>query len=98
MRRLDSLVAFGGIVWLLLRGQIAHPYLLADNRHYAFYLHRRLLSSAALRPLLAGLCGVSGVCLFQELRAARGGMWTLVFLLAASLVLLPTPLLEPRYF
>ena len=98
LRRLDNVLVFLAVAALCYWGQLAHPYLLADNRHYAFYLHRRLLSCAPLRPLLAAGCGVGGVCLFQELRACRGGVWALGYLLAAALVLLPTPLLEPRYF
>jgi alpha-1,2-glucosyltransferase len=39
---------------LLHRFSYAHPYLLADNRHYTFYVWRRLLGrSAALRAALA---------------------------------------------
>jgi alpha-1,2-glucosyltransferase len=38
---------------------VAHPFLLADNRHYTFYLWRRLLGLPRLAVVLAPLYVVS---------------------------------------
>lgn len=56
---------------LLHRFSYAHPYLLADNRHYTFYLWRRLLGrSATLRAALAPAYVAAGVLVVTRLLAA----------------------------
>jgi hypothetical protein len=83
----------------------AHPFLLADNRHYAFYLWRRIINlhpyaryalapeSASTRsscPLeLERHVGVSSASSSAE-ETQRNS--------ATCAVLIPSPLLEPRYF
>lgn len=94
-------------------GSVAHPFLLADNRHYAFYLWRRVLSPHryALVPLYAlsarmwwdalGECA-AGSQLSSPLTSAaattQSPLWLLGFVLSSALTLVPSPLLEPRYF
>ncbi|KZV70315.1 glycosyltransferase family 59 protein [Peniophora sp. CONT] len=78
---------------------IHHPFLLADNRHYTFYVWRRVFMLHPIVPhlLVPGYiaCGWA-----WYLRAGQDQtlLQTLLLPLAAVPVLLPTPLLEPRYF
>ncbi|KAL4856318.1 Dol-P-Glc:Glc(2)Man(9)GlcNAc(2)-PP-Dol alpha-1 [Chlorella vulgaris] len=80
------------------RGTLAHPFLLADNRHYTFYIWRRLIdrspwSRYALIPayLYAGWA-------VQRRLAHRDPLWLLGLAGATCLVLVPAHLLEFRYF
>ncbi|GAV05544.1 hypothetical protein RvY_15662 [Ramazzottius varieornatus] len=76
----------------------AHPYLLADNRHYTFYIWRNVLNRNWYARYLASpvyLCGLWA--LSDELRY-RGFFQTLVFLLSCLALLTPQKLLEFRYF
>lgn len=73
---------------------VEHPFILADNRHYTFYLWRRLL-----RPprgyLLVPVYHAAALWFFYPLSC---DITTVAYLAATSAVLVPTPLLEPRYF
>eukprot|EP01060_Flectonema_neradi_P041655 TRINITY_DN9952_c0_g1_i1.p1 TRINITY_DN9952_c0_g1~~TRINITY_DN9952_c0_g1_i1.p1 ORF type:complete len:442 (+),score=32.80 TRINITY_DN9952_c0_g1_i1:344-1669(+) len=81
---------------------IAHPFTLSDNRHFTFYLWRRLgmMPDAEnfhyrylLVPLsLVGFCGAMR-CLY-----ASTSVFTLLYILCASASLVLSPLYEPRYF
>ena len=83
---------------------VAHPFTLADNRHYTFYLWRRLGMVEGVagvgwwgRYLLVpvsvlGFVGVADV--FARVRRA----WAVVFIGGLVAVLVPSPLYEPRYF
>jgi alpha-1,2-glucosyltransferase len=56
-------------------GTVAHPYLLADNRHYAFYAWRRTLGRhwAAKYALAAPLGAAAWLLLASELAAGASG-------------------------
>lgn len=98
------------VAWLLARYSYDHPFLLADNRHYAFYVWRRLLADTARRVSLAPVyvaCGwlaMSRLSVSFEpspLRASRRGFGTAaaaLWLAASAAVLVPAQLIEPRYF
>jgi len=78
---------------------IHHPFLLSDNRHYTFYVWRRIF---LLHPVVPYLF-IPGyiVCAWTWfLRVGREQtlLQTLLLPLSTLPVLLPTPLLEPRYF
>ncbi|KAF8898454.1 glucosyltransferase [Infundibulicybe gibba] len=78
---------------------IHHPFLLSDNRHYTFYLWRRVYMFHFLAPYL--LIPVYMACIWAWfLRVGREQtiLQTLVLPVFVLPTLLPTPLLEPRYF
>ncbi|KAF8609686.1 glucosyltransferase [Ceratobasidium sp. AG-I] len=78
---------------------IHHPFLLSDNRHYTFYVWRRIYLAHSLVPyLLSPLYLASAWAWF--LRVGRYQTLLQTFLLPICMLptLLPTPLLEPRYF
>ncbi|KAF8078328.1 glucosyltransferase [Lyophyllum atratum] len=78
---------------------IHHPFLLADNRHYTFYLWRRIYMFHPLVPYI--LIPVYIACAWAWfLRVGREQtlLQTLILPVFVLPTLLPTPLLEPRYF
>lgn len=98
-------------------GRIHHPFLLADNRHYTFYVWRRVFRLHPLVPytLIPGYIACawawylrigtpSHKCLqcLALTRTLAGQdqtlLQTLLLPVFVTPTLLPTPLLEPRYF
>ena len=77
-----------------------HPYLLADNRHYVFYLWRWLLGKRFIRLLLIPVYLYSAWSMNDSLRSNRHCtiLWRLVFLVCVAAVIVPQKLLEFRYF
>ncbi|XP_071702212.1 dol-P-Glc:Glc(2)Man(9)GlcNAc(2)-PP-Dol alpha-1,2-glucosyltransferase-like [Rutidosis leptorrhynchoides] len=78
---------------------IAHPYLLADNRHYPFYIWRKLINAHwSTRYLLVPLYVYSWISILCMLVKAQKKVWVLAYFLASAAVLIPTPLIEFRYY
>lgn len=78
---------------------IAHPYLLADNRHYPFYLWRKIINSHwSTRYLLLPLYLYSWTSIFYKLVKVEKKVWVLVYFVASAACLIPTPLIEFRYY
>ncbi|KAF9056698.1 glucosyltransferase [Panaeolus papilionaceus] len=78
---------------------IHHPFLLSDNRHYTFYVWRRVYMLHPLVPY--ALVPVYMACAWAWfLRVGQDQTMLQSLLLPVFVVptLLPTPLLEPRYF
>ncbi|GAA5962737.1 hypothetical protein JCM3765_006186 [Sporobolomyces pararoseus] len=89
------------LCWTIRNFTIAHPFLLADNRHFAFYLWRRIINvhpfaRYALTPayLFASRLIYQALIDSQTMRLPT----FLLFSISTVLVLVPTPLIEPRYF
>ncbi|XP_058099204.1 dol-P-Glc:Glc(2)Man(9)GlcNAc(2)-PP-Dol alpha-1,2-glucosyltransferase isoform X2 [Magnolia sinica] len=78
---------------------IAHPYLLADNRHYTFYIWRKVINAhCSVKYLLVPLYVYSWFSIFNVLGKTQKKIWVLLFSLACAAVLIPTPLVEFRYY
>ncbi|KAL4520856.1 hypothetical protein Ndes2526B_g00042 [Nannochloris sp. 'desiccata'] len=89
----------------IFSGTLVHPFLLADNRHYTFYLWRRVVnctpwmryalipaymySLLALNALFAGSCGK---------RAGQRPIERVLFAATVAIVLIPAHLIEFRYY
>jgi alpha-1,2-glucosyltransferase len=111
-------LALASVVTLLLvvvsKFTYAHPFILADNRHYTFYLWRHvfarhqlvkfllipvyLISFAILSDSLCKLDGRMSNFNWSLLSASKSLLWQTIFLLATAAVLVPTPLVEFRYY
>lgn len=88
-------------IFCMSKGFIVHPFILSDNRHFVFYIYRRFLSRVSVRLILLPLCvslglsialqNVTNLCVPQMLDF-------LIYLFCCVLTLVPTPLIEPRYF
>ncbi|KAF6137773.1 hypothetical protein GIB67_040481 [Kingdonia uniflora] len=78
---------------------IAHPYLLADNRHYTFYIWRKVVKFHWLtKYLLVPIYVYSWFSIFNILGKTQKKLWMLLFFLACGAVLIPAPLIEFRYY
>ncbi|CAM9531350.1 unnamed protein product [Scytosiphon promiscuus] len=86
-----------GVAAGLWRYSLAHPFLLSDNRHYPFYVWRRLLSRACVRVALSPIYVFCGWMMASRLLRRRPPLWVLSYAGAAAVVLVPSPLVEPRY-
>ncbi|GLD91789.1 hypothetical protein PINS_up000322 [Pythium insidiosum] len=76
-----------------------HKFMLADNRHYTFYVWRRFFLKHQLAKYIPiSLYLLQGWRCWSELRRTRSPLWLVVFGLAVILVLVPSPLVEPRYY
>ncbi|XP_023874824.1 dol-P-Glc:Glc(2)Man(9)GlcNAc(2)-PP-Dol alpha-1,2-glucosyltransferase isoform X1 [Quercus suber] len=78
---------------------IAHPYLIADNRHYPFYLWRKVINAHwSMKYLLVPLYVYSWFSILSALGKVQRKIWILAFFLATAAVLVPAPLIELRYY
>ncbi|KAJ2861430.1 glucosyltransferase [Coemansia aciculifera] len=78
---------------------IEHPFLLSDNRHYPFYVWKNIFRRHwtiryALIPLYVYAVAAINRCLCKDMTA----LWRLALALCTAAVLIPSPLLEFRYF
>ncbi|WFD43934.1 dolichyl-P-Glc:Glc2Man9GlcNAc2-PP-dolichol alpha-1,2-glucosyltransferase [Malassezia psittaci] len=99
----SSLTMFSGISVLGLAAvhffTYTHPFMLADNRHYMFYVWRRIINVTPWsRYALVPLCVASGMLWISAIAKTHNRYWIAGFLMATSLTLVPAPLIEPRYF
>ncbi|KAJ1964022.1 glucosyltransferase [Dipsacomyces acuminosporus] len=78
---------------------VEHPFLLSDNRHYPFYVWKNLfrrhwLARYTVTPLyLYAFWAVN-----RALGQRSSALWRLALALCTAAVLIPSPLLEFRYF
>ncbi|CEH16891.1 Alpha-1,2 glucosyltransferase/transcriptional activator [Ceraceosorus bombacis] len=80
-------------------GTLAHPFLLADNRHYSFYVWRRIINRTRWsRYALVPFYVVSARCWIDALSRTQSDLWILGLCASTALTLIPSPLIEPRYF
>jgi len=81
------------------RYTIHHPFLLSDNRHYTFYVWRRIFMLHPVVPylLIPGYLAC-GWAWFLRIGTDQTLLQALLLPVCVLPVLLPTPLLEPRYF
>ncbi|RDX94226.1 Dol-P-Glc:Glc(2)Man(9)GlcNAc(2)-PP-Dol alpha-1,2-glucosyltransferase [Mucuna pruriens] len=78
---------------------VAHPYLLADNRHYPFYLWRKVIMAHwSIKYLLVPVYICSWLSIIHMLGKFRSKIWVLAYFLATVAVLVPAPLIEFRYY
>ena len=76
-----------------------HPYLLADNRHFTFYLWKDVLGPlGAWRAALAPVFCACGWLLCASLAVTQSALWIAGLAACTSLALIPAGLLELRYF
>ncbi|XP_020206047.1 dol-P-Glc:Glc(2)Man(9)GlcNAc(2)-PP-Dol alpha-1,2-glucosyltransferase isoform X2 [Cajanus cajan] len=78
---------------------VAHPYLLADNRHYPFYLWRKVIMAHwSIKYLLVPVYTCSWLSIIHMLGKIKSKIWVLAYFLATAAVLVPAPLIEFRYY
>lgn len=92
-----AVASLGAALALIRYGTVCHPFLLADNRHYTFYLWKDLLRRPAVR-YAAALGYVPCAALVWDAIGGERWQWKLAFSACCALVLVPSPLIELRYF
>eukprot|EP00775_Hariotina_reticulata_P011207 gene11207-11357_t len=86
-------------VGLVAKYSLVHPYLLADNRHYTFYIWRKVFA----RHWLPRYCLVPGyvvawLLLLSALSAGQHWLWVAAYVASCWVTLAPAWLVEFRYF
>jgi alpha-1,2-glucosyltransferase len=82
---------------------VVHPFTLADNRHYMFYVFRILLRYPLIKYLAVPMYFICAWLVISALGSSSPGggervSFVLVWLASTALSLVTTPLVEPRYF
>ncbi|KAG0353341.1 glucosyltransferase [Podila minutissima] len=93
-----ALASMGIVALCVQKFTIAHPFLLADNRHYPFYLWRLFSRRDWIRYALVPAYAAAAWCCWQALATEQTILWVLIYAIATALTLIPSPLLEFRYF
>jgi alpha-1,2-glucosyltransferase len=77
-----------------------HPFLLADNRHYTFYIWSRLYRRhATIKYFMVPVYVLSTVLFYSLLsKANKSYGWLVAFTICLSLCLIPQKLIEFRYY
>ncbi|KAI5952544.1 ALG10 [Candida jiufengensis] len=95
-------LSFIGIKYVIDNFTIVHPFLLADNRHYTFYIFKKLLnhkySSIAAVPIYHFATYNIISCLSRAKKLNLSPITILAYIVAIVLTIVPSPLFEPRYY
>eukprot|EP01135_Chromosphaera_perkinsii_P004484 Nk52_evm8s284 gene=Nk52_evmTU8s284 len=76
-----------------------HPYLLADNRHYTFYVWKNFFRKSDIqRYLWIPVYVLAFKSIVALMKDSMSRLWLIVYSIAVALVLVPQQLLEFRYF
>lgn len=102
---LFTVASFAIIYHIVKNYTVVHPFLLADNRHYTFYIYRKILSKSWSQLAVLPVYHFGSWVLFHSLRTLyRSSMLSLhpislaALLFCSSATLIPSPLFEPRYY
>ncbi|KAI8927812.1 DIE2/ALG10 family-domain-containing protein [Entophlyctis helioformis] len=101
--RSDSLAAVAAapvvMAETIRRFTIEHPFLLSDNRHFTFYIWKNVYRRHALaRYVLIPGYMVSIWAVMRRFATTQSVLWHVVFGVCLAAALVPSPLLEFRYF
>ncbi|UMM11782.1 hypothetical protein L5515_000892 [Caenorhabditis briggsae] len=94
---LKALVLQAAIAGIVYKFSYDHPYLLADNRHFTFYIWQRFLSNPAIRTSIAPLYMFSARFMATSTRNIHF-FHKFLFVFATAAVLIPAHLFEMRYY
>ncbi|KAN0026890.1 hypothetical protein ACTFIU_009566 [Dictyostelium citrinum] len=88
-----------GMIVMIWKFTYTHLFLLSDNRHYTFYIWNRFMEKYSIGPYLP----IPFYCysiwfIWKVLSENRSKLWCLFYFLSTAIVLLPSPLVEPRYY
>lgn len=100
-----TLACYYAIFYVVKNFTIVHPFLLADNRHYTFYIYRRILNNPYLQYLVVPVYHffqwlipymLSRTPSHSQLKMSSFGI--IAFMAITTLTIIPSPLFEPRYY
>ncbi|KAI9558010.1 hypothetical protein GHT06_014763 [Daphnia sinensis] len=89
-----------GLAGLVIRyNTLVHPYLLADNRHYTFYIWKRVFEYQPWgRYVIIPLYLFGAFATFRTMSTAKSFIFAFAFVICCFVALVPQRLLEVRYF
>ena len=93
-----SVIMVGLMTWTIKNFTIAHLFILADNRHFTFYIWRYFLKVESLRLSYAPIYFYCSYALISTLAEAQSIAWILLYSVSVLMVLVPAPLIEFRYY
>ncbi|KAI8896246.1 alpha-2-glucosyltransferase Alg10 [Globomyces pollinis-pini] len=94
---IGSIMAVMGLI--VKNFTIGHPFLLADNRHVTFYIWKTFFkTSGVIRYCLIPFYLFAMYICLTALIKKKHFLWIIAYLMCLSLVLIPSPLIEFRYF
>lgn len=82
---------------------VVHPFLLADNRHYTFYIWKRILSHSKSHWLMIPIYHFASWNIVDSLLSNKSQLslsfvTVITFIISIVLTVVPSPLFEPRYY
>ncbi|WEJ93707.1 glucosyltransferase [Yamadazyma tenuis] len=91
------------IKYIIANFTVVHPFLLADNRHYTFYIWKKILSKQYTDLLAVPIYHFATWNIVNSLVQNTKGLsmspiTIVTFLVATVLTIVPSPLFEPRYY
>ncbi|XP_078342143.1 dol-P-Glc:Glc(2)Man(9)GlcNAc(2)-PP-Dol alpha-1,2-glucosyltransferase-like isoform X2 [Oculina patagonica] len=92
---------FAALVMLLIvyKFTYVHEYLLADNRHYPFYIWRKVYARHwMVKYAIVPLYMFAAFCIHRQLSFKQHRLWIAMFYICVAVVTVPQKLLEFRYF
>ncbi|KAL7306353.1 hypothetical protein TKK_0001778 [Trichogramma kaykai] len=93
-----SSILLGSITLIVHFNTLVHPYILADNRHYSFYIWKNFMNrDPAYKFIPVPFYALFIYSIVKTLSSMRL-LSLAAYLLCTSFVLIPQLLLEPRYF
>ena len=92
------LLTFLFIVWTIHTCTKVHPFILADNRHYTFYIWSKVMRHSVVRYALAVVYMFCGTQLVARIASVKRSLWAIGFVLCTCAVLVPAHLVEFRYW
>lgn len=97
LRRMYYIAAICICVVAVHFNSMAHPYVLADNRHYTFYIWKRLLSKEKLRDLVIPWYLYGLYCIHDSIKH-KSITFKIAYWGCVVVTLVPQKLFELRYF
>lgn len=101
LRTLRTTIFFILIAFIIDQLTIVHAFMLADNRHYTFYLWRRIIHPT-VHPLAKFLMvPIYHACMWSfttQLYSSTSILVATGLILSTAVSIIPSPLLEPRYY
>lgn len=96
-------LSFFAIHFVIDHFTVVHPFLLADNRHYTFYVYRRILSHPYSQFFTVPFYHFSIWVVTSSLQRnnrllALSSVSIVTFFAAIVITVIPLPLFEPRYY
>lgn len=88
------------IHYIIVNFTIVHPFLLADNRHYTFYIWKRILSKPYSQWIAVPIYHFGSWNIIDTLRkqSQLSFITVMTFILGSIITIVPSPLFEPRYY